>query len=401
MSEKGATVLSETNAKIHSENHRLLLKKRLSLEAQRVLSILETCISRVEIAAALPAALRLNSESSVVDKELSRALREHQILVERLETLEGLKQESDGEQEGEARKRARAQLEKDIKNSVRDLLRLVRGHPDAIFSLRAELGMEEGESESVLIRVLQQFHSNMIEKLLTSLDDELQLAKLSKQVISDPAYHLEEIALQEKEVAESLKTVDTEMYVLNNAIEKMQSSLQGKNLQDADKSLLAEKQCQSHIKTSKVTQASTQQKIDQLNIQLNSLILENRQTERVLQEKIEKVEIEIECLLQHFDDEIKEKQDKLELNEVHYEREEKEVRKLEKPFSILEVECNQILERRRLAEEKRKEEMRDLELKTKAAIMAQAWWRGFSTRKALKNKDKGKKGKKGKGKKTK
>ncbi|XP_035514144.1 dynein regulatory complex protein 10 [Morone saxatilis] len=401
MSAKGATVLSETNAKTHSENHGLLQKKQLSLEGQRILSILETCISRVEIAAALPAAFRSNSESCVADKELSRALQEHQILVERLETLEGLKQESDGEQEVEARKRGRAQLEKDIKNSVRDLLRLVRGHPDAIFGLRAELGMEEGESESVLIRVLQQFHSDMKEKLLTSLEEELRLAKISKQVISDPAYHLEQIALQEKQLAQSIEKVDTEMYVLNHAIEQMQSSLQGKNLQDADKSLLAEKQCQSHIKTSKVKQASIQHEIDQLNIQLNSLMLENRRTERVLQEKMETVEIEIECVLQHFDDEIKEKQDKLELNEVHYEREEEEVRKLEKPFSILEMECNQILEKRRLAEEKRKEEMRDLELKTKAAIMAQAWWRGFSTRKALKNKDKGKKGKKGKGKKTK
>ena len=37
--------------------------------------------------------------------------------------------------------------------------------------------------------------------------------------------------------------------------------------------------------------------------------------------------------------------------------------------------------------------------KTKAAIFAQAWWRGYSTRRALKNKDKSKKAKKGKGKK--
>lgn len=59
---------------------------------------------------------------------------------------------------------------------------------------------------------------------------------------------------------------------------------------------------------------------------------------------------------------------------------------MEPYFSALETEYNEILEKRRLAEEKRKEEMRVLELKTKAAIFAQAWWRGYSTRKALKNK---------------
>lgn len=86
----------------------------------------------------------------------------------------------------------------------------------------------------------------------------------------------------------------------------------------------------------------------------------------------------------------------LELNEIDYEREEEELKSLEVPFSILKVEHDQIQEKRRLAEEKRKEEMRVLELKTKAAIFAQAWWRGYSVRKALKNKAKTKKAKKAK-----
>uniref|UniRef100_A0A669EFX0 Dynein regulatory complex protein 10 n=1 Tax=Oreochromis niloticus TaxID=8128 RepID=A0A669EFX0_ORENI len=60
------------------------------------------------------------------------------------------------------------------------------------------------------------------------------------------------------------------------------------------------------------------------------------------------------------------------------------------------MEYNQIQERRRLAEEKRQEEIRELELKTKAAIVVQAWWRGYSVRKALKNKAKSKKAKRAK-----
>lgn len=98
-------------------------------------------------------------------------------------------------------------------------------------------------------------------------------------------------------------------------------------------------------------------------------------------------------------------QAKLEVNENAYEMEDNERKKFEKPFATLEMEYNQIQERRRLAEEKRQEEIRELELKTKAAILIQAWWRGYSVRKALKNKAKSKKAKsdkgKGKGKKTK
>lgn len=211
-----ATALAKTKAKTQLEdglqNHQLSQKRLLSHEAQCISSILEKCIGRVEIAAALPAALRLNSVSSVVDKELSQALQEHQILDKRLETLEGLKQESDGEEEreaGEQRKRARAQLEKDIKNSVRDLLRLVRGRPDVMFGLTAELGMEIGESENMLIRGLKKFHSH-IERLLTSLDEELQLV-LYKQAPSSVAQDLEHIVSLEQEVATDMKDVDAKV----------------------------------------------------------------------------------------------------------------------------------------------------------------------------------------------
>lgn len=91
----------------------------------------------------------------------------------------------------------------------------------------------------------------------------------------------------------------------------------------------------------------------------------------------------------------------VELNEVEYEREKEELRELETQMLALEVEYTRIQERRRLAKEKRREEVRVLELKTKAAIIAQAWWRGYSARKVLKKKGKSKKAKKGKGKQTK
>nr|XP_046243256.1 dynein regulatory complex protein 10 isoform X2 [Scatophagus argus]XP_046243257.1 dynein regulatory complex protein 10 isoform X2 [Scatophagus argus] len=404
MSAKGATLLAKARTRFEDgpQVHELTRKKPLSIEAQRISSILENCIAKTEIAATLPAVLQLNSVSGVVDKEFSRALREHQILSERLETLEGLKQESDGEQEGEAgqeSKRARAQFEKDIKNSIKDLLRLVRAHPDAIFGLRLELGMELGEGEYILIRGLEKFHNLMVEKMLTSLDEEVQLV-LYKQASSSPDHDLEHIVSQEEEIATEIKEIDAKISHKNHQIKNLQSSLQEKKTQEAGMSF-GSKQGQSHIKSSKVKQTSIQQEIDQLNIQLNNLMVENRQAERVLQEKNEKVETEIEYLIQNFDEEIEEIQANLELNEMDNERDEEEMRKLEKPFSVLELECNQIQEKHRLAEEKRKEEIKELELKTRAAIFAQAWWRGYTTRKALKNKGKNKKAKKGKGKKTK
>ncbi|AWP06991.1 putative IQ domain-containing protein D [Scophthalmus maximus] len=404
MSAKNAPMLATTKSKTQPEDalksHDLSENRQLSVEAQRISRILENCINQLEIAATLPAILRLISDSSVVDEELMRALRKLQLLEKRLErkTLRSLKGE-----DGEARKRVKTPLEKDIKDSDRDLLRLLRSHLDAISGLREEQGMEVGESECELIMVLKMFHSHMVDMLQTSLDEDL-LRVLSKPLSSPPAQDLEHITLLREEVATAEKQVDAKISQKKIQIKNLQESLEENNKQIAGLSLA--QKCPPQISKK---QASMQQEMGQLNIQLNNLMLENRRAERTLRKENEKVETEIEYLLQNFDSEMEEKQADLELNQTEYERLEEESRGLEKPFSVLEVDYNQIMERRRLAEEKRQMEMKELELKIKAAILAQAWWRGYSTRKALKNKsltnkasknkDKGAKVKKGKGKK--
>ncbi|XP_068422617.1 dynein regulatory complex protein 10 [Clinocottus analis] len=383
MSAERATVLTKTKhlSEDSPKRHEWSQKKLLSHEAQCISSILKNCIRQVEIVATLPAVLRLNSTFSVVNKELSQAIKEHQILNGRLETLDGLKQMSDREQEQEVGK-ARAQLEKDIKNSVRDLLRVARAHADVVSGWRAELSMQVGESEYLLIKGLKKFHSHVVEKLLAIPDEELQHVRHKEESLYS-THNLEE---EEEVAATAMKQIDAKISQVDDKIKNLQHSPTG-NRQESLR--------QSHIKSSKIKQTSIQQEIEQVKGQLNALILTNRQVERETEEKNEKLEAEIEYLLQMFDTEIEETQSNLELNEVDYEREEKELRALEESFSVLKVECDQIQEKRRLADEKRREEMRVLELKTKAAILAQAWWRGYSTRKSLKNKSKSKKAKKG------
>ncbi|KAI9521524.1 hypothetical protein NQZ68_003677 [Dissostichus eleginoides] len=402
MSAKRSTVVGKTKTQLEEapENNEVPQRKPLSLEAKRILNMLENCISGVEFVAMMPALLQLNTLSSVGDKDLSMALQEHQLLEKRLETFECLMQGSDGEQGREVGK-AMARLEKDIKNSLRDLLRLARAHPDAISGLKAELGetLAVGESEYKLITGLEKFQSCVVETLLTSVEEELH-DQLDLQKSSYQNHRLEILALKQEKQAISMEQQDAEIFEKNEEIKRCQGYLEDNNRRKAGISLLPVQQSQVHT-ASKMKKAGKTIDIDQPNILLSKLIFENRQAERVIQEKIEKVETEIENLLYTFDTEMEEKQAKLDLNRMDYEKEDEELKTLEKLFSVLEVECNQIKEKRRLAEEKRKEEAKELELKTKAAVMAQAWWRGYSTRKALKNKGKSKKAKKGKGKKTK
>ncbi|XP_068616885.1 dynein regulatory complex protein 10 [Brachionichthys hirsutus] len=366
--------------------------RKLSPDAQCISTILDDCICKVEIVAALDAFLQSSPLSGVVDETFRRALQEHLKLVERLKLQVGPKQNSDKEQKGEGNE---AQLEKDIKSSVRNLLRHVRDHPDALIGLRAEPGWEIGESERSLISEFRKFQSHVSEKLQLSVEEEQELAHC-KQVPPST------LANAEREVSEVLKKIQEMISEKDCVIKGLQSSL-AKISTDPDKSARLDKRRQSIISTSKMKQSSIKKDIDELIVKCNNVCSESRNAERELQMKINKEKSETLQVIQNFDDKMEVLQAKLELNESEYKKEEEELRELQERFSVLEMECSQIQEKRRLAEEKRKQEMRELEVKTKAALLIQAWWRGYCARKALKKKGKGKgkgKGKKVKGKKA-
>ncbi|CAJ1068836.1 dynein regulatory complex protein 9 [Xyrichtys novacula] len=391
MSEKGTEVLLEmkTDVEDASKSHDGLSEEiLLNPDIQCISNILENCISQIEFAAALPSILKFSCESSDVDKGLRRALEEHQALTERLETLEDLKGSNEDQEVKDEEERA--QLKEDFQNSVRNLLRLVRTRPDVISDLRAEQKMQIGESESILITELNKFHGQMMDKLLTTVDH-----KLKPALFKHPTALTVNIERQEAKLAAYMKEIDEKISLQNIEIENLTGSLEEKNTEEANLSIVAG----HHVRVPK--KSRLQQETDQLQTQLNNLMLENREAERVIQKKNDQLEAEIEYLLQSFDTRIEEIQADLEVSQMNYKKDLEELKTLEIPFSVLEVEFNQIQEKHRLEEEKRKEEMKELELKTKAALYAQAWWRGYSTRKALKNKGKDKKAKKGKGKKTK
>ncbi|KAG7519359.1 IQ domain-containing protein D isoform X2 [Solea senegalensis] len=448
-----------------------LKKKLLSVEAQRISRIWENCISQIEIVATLPADLHI--VSSDMDKELIKKLKKHQLACERLEreTQEGLEQES----EGEATK-ARSHLDKDVQSSVRDVLRFLRSHPDAIFGLRAEQSMEAGESENKLIRELKGFHSHMLNKLLTSPFEESQstLQNMAITPLQQVLHDLEHTSSQEAEVAKAIKqihikiiqktaevenlrqqfsmlSITDEKYQRHHHASEEKASMQEKidhlkiqlnilkqentaalvilhkedekvekildlrqtfdnDVEEKEVTLQQEKshrkkveeeeelgmqgtlqqQLVSQLKdkkdqlqsTSLEKRARMQQRIDQLEIQVEKLKKENSEGEFALQRKNDEVEKIKTNLRQTFDKEHEIKQDKLETEELDNEKELNKLRKLENAFSVIEEEFNQIEER--LAEEQRRKEQ--LKIQIKAVIIAQSWWRGYKTRKALRNK---------------
>uniref|UniRef100_A0A8C7L969 Dynein regulatory complex protein 10 n=1 Tax=Oncorhynchus kisutch TaxID=8019 RepID=A0A8C7L969_ONCKI len=375
-------------------------KKLSSLETQRIAGVLEDCIARVETVALLPAVLsRLGGLS--VGLELEGALQEHQHLGER---LGGLGQKL---VEGEAGERMRAELERAIPSSLRNVLRLLRAHPAATRALRSEAEVGgQGVSEGVrgLVGGLQELRGVLLEKLLTSPSEERQRTRYMQEVSLRHGNNMELVATLEMEVAAAIKDRDAEVPIqfslkLKSSLHQMEKISEDfvlRTQQDADK------QNQSDAKTSEGRRARMQQEANQLRVQLNNLISENREVETSLRKKKYKVETEIENWIQKYDADMGEKQFELEDMTRAYEEEKEELRELEEAYAVLEQEFSQIQEERRLAEERREEEQKELEKKSRASTIIQAYWRGHRVRKAMRGKGKkGSKGKKGKGKKGK
>ncbi|XP_037542610.1 dynein regulatory complex protein 10, partial [Nematolebias whitei] len=379
---------------MQSEDTHFSLKEELSPEAERISRVLENCIGQVKIALCLPAILQFYSKSDVVDQDLNRILQAHQFLEEKLEKLEGHKKKQTTEED-----RKTIQLKIDIKSSVRDVLRYFRNHPHVLSDLRAELPLEVGEKE--LIRTLELFHSHMVESLLSAHNENPHEILQNQTFSSSESLDLmmsqnQEVHEITKQLEEDLEQLEEEILRKSNEIESFKKDLKKETslLQEKETSPLQEKQDELNELSSSSKLATLNTEINQLKSHLNNLMLENHQKQRILQEKNENLEIKTQTLLQTFDKNMEKLQAQLEALEKESIQE--EMTKLQGPFSALEVQYNQIQEKRQLAEEKRKEEIRALELKSKAVVTIQAWWRGYSVRKALKNKgkSKSKKGKK-------
>ncbi|XP_016530393.1 dynein regulatory complex protein 10 [Poecilia formosa] len=369
--------------------------RKLSSEAQCISRVLKNCINQVEITAILGKIIQFYAVSGVVDEDLCNLLQAHRVLVERLLMLEC--QKPDGlpaKQAEEVKKREIVQVREKIKNSVRDVLRFFRVHPNVFWSLKKRLGQAD-KNERVLIRMLQMFHS-YVEKRLCS-ENQLRVPQRQQPLFLDKT--LELLGLEEEDSATVLKNLDKMLLQKEREIKNLERYLKEQHLQAEHELTLQEEQEKIYLIILGAEKRNLAEKADQLNLELLTLMTENRKAERILQEENDGLRKETENILQTFDKDMHEIQTKLERMEENYGKELEEVRKLQEPYNTLEEKYNEIQEKRRLAEEKRQEELRKLQQKIKAVVIIQACWRGYIVRKALKSKTKkGKKGKKGKGK---
>ncbi|XP_021531179.2 dynein regulatory complex protein 10 isoform X1 [Aotus nancymaae] len=398
--------------------------KLTTIEAKRIMSVLDEAIYKVELVTLLSyvASNRGNVEG-MLGEDIMRAVREHedlcQVLLEIVRCLKEkerqLQEQDEAKEEGwlrdrrlsiELQKSSLPPLRQQIKDSTKNVLRLLLSNPQAASFLQMQTQGRSAEAQS-LIDSLNELRGFLFEKLLTSPMEARDKAQFIQDISKQNSVNQQIIDTLENELAERMKDRHAEMEKENFVIQELKNHLH-QVLKFSEKSLLrtkqeAQKQQRADFRASQARVAKIQQEILQLQSQLFSLVMENREAEQALRKKKYKVETEIENWIQKYDTEMGEKQEEFEdLEAVH--REEKiMLEELRRKHQVLVEEFAQIQEEREINSKKRMEAEQEMLHMVRAATLIQAVWKGYLVRSLLRSRKKRGKGKakdkeKGKGK---
>ncbi|XP_038646441.1 dynein regulatory complex protein 10 [Scyliorhinus canicula] len=383
-------------------------KKLASIEAERIISVVEKTIKKIEIITLIPHLFdNINRFSVALGLELVCAIKEHNRLEGHLDFAVGkLFEEDDPDVESQStiRKVKLKEKQQDIKilqqafgGSVKNILRLFQGNPSACEIIQTECRARSGICAD-LILALMELRDFVFERLLIMPTEEKEKFEYVQNIIKQDKKNIDIIATLEAELATAIQDKENEMLKKNEILRKLKNNLLQLDLfsedyirqvkQDAEKQQLTDQ------KDSEGRIAKYQEEMSQLRTQLNNLISEHRASEVALRKRKYKIETEIENWILKYDADLQEKQDEYQhIFKIHKE-ETILLFELEQKISMLEPEYSQIVEERKVKEEERQAKQQQTYLMGKAAVTIQSFWKGFKVRqlmKALKKKKKGKK----------
>ncbi|XP_041058254.1 dynein regulatory complex protein 10 [Carcharodon carcharias] len=382
-------------------------KKLASIEAERIISVIESTIKKIEIVTLIPHIVaNLDRFNVAIGLELTCALREHNRLEQHLNFAVGklLKENYPVEENENAIHKVKIKEKKlDVKtiqqafgSSVKNVLRLFQGNPSAYQIIQTECQTRNHICVD-LILLLMELRDFVFERLLITPTEEKEKFEFVQKIINQDKQNTEIIATLEAELAAAIQDKENEMLKKSEIIRKLKTNLLQLDLfsedyirqvkQDAEKQQLTDQ------RDSEGRIAKYQEEMSQLRTQLNNSIIEHRASEVALRKRKYKIETEIENWIQKYDADLQEKQDEYEhLLKIHTD-EAVLLFELEQKMNMLEPEYSQIVEERKIKAEEKKAKEQQAYLMGKAAVTIQSFWKGYKVRqlmKALKKKKKGK-----------
>ncbi|KAM5311735.1 dynein regulatory complex protein 10 [Glossophaga mutica] len=390
--------------------------KLTTIETRRIMSVLDETIHKVQLVTLL-SYVTSNKEDleGMLGKDIAKAMREHkdlcQVLLDRVSYLQAEESRAQEEEEFEdeawfrdhllsleQQKSHLPPLMQQIKESTKDILRLLLSNPQAAGLLLQMQTPGRSAGAQTFIDSLIELRGFLFEKLLTSPMEARDKAQFIQDVTKQNRNNQEAIDALEEELAARTKDRNAEVEKENSVIQELKSQLH-QVLKFSENSLHrskreAEKQQRADFRASQARVAKIQQEILKLQSQFHNLVVENREAEQALRKKKYKVETEIENWIQKYDSEMGEKQEEYEELDIIHKEEKAQLDELKQRHDMLAEEFAQIREEREINSKKRAEDEQELMRMVRAATLIQAVWKGYLVRSMLKSKKK----KRGKGK---
>lgn len=387
--------------------------KLTTIETKRIMFVLDETIHKVELVTLL-SSMASTSEGleGMLGDDIMKAVREHedlsQVLLDKFSYLQDeerrLQAEEEFKDEGWFRDRLLCvqqhkshlpPLMQQVRESTKNLLRLLLGNPQAARLLQMESLGRSAEAQSFIDSLLE-LRGFLFEKLLTSPMEARDKAHFLQALTRQNKRNQEVIDALEQELAASSKNRHAEAQKENFVIQELKNHLH-QVLRFSEKSLLrtkreSEKQQKADFQASQARVAKIRQETLQLQSQFHNLLVENREAEQALRKKKYKVETEIENWIQKYDTEMSEKQDEYEELDIIHREEKAQLEELKHRYSALTEEFSQIREEREINSKKNWEAEQEMLHMVRAATLIQAAWKGYLVRSMLRSKKKRGKG---------
>ncbi|CAD7674399.1 unnamed protein product [Nyctereutes procyonoides] len=397
--------------------------KLTTIETKRIMSVLDETIHKVELVTLLSyVASNYETLEGMLGQDILKAVREHEDLchslldsVIYLRDKERQLQEEEEEEVWyrdrlfslELQKSSLLPLMQQIKESTKDILRLLLNNPQAARLLQMHTVSRSAEAQN-FIDCLIELRGFLFEKLLTSPMEARNKNQFIQDISRRNRRNQEIIDALENELAVSMKNRDAEVEKENFVIQELKNHLH-QVLKLSENSLFrikqeAEKQQKAYFRASQARVSKMQQEILMLRSQHHNLVMENQEAEQALRKKKYKVETEIENWIQKYDMEMSAKQDEYEELDTIHKEEKVQLEELKQRHNVLVEEFAQIRAEREINAKKRMEAKQEMLRMTRAATLIQALWKGYlvrsmlRSRKKKRSKSKGRDKRKGKGK---
>ncbi|NWX28848.1 DRC10 protein, partial [Notiomystis cincta] len=247
-----------------------------SMETERILTVLDETIVKLEITRLIPRiTASLERFARMLGPEITSSLLEHQKLSMEVRDLLA----SPGDEES-----VRA-VEQCLKCSLRNILRLFLANPLLYHGLKYEVRVKESPAD-VFIKAFMEFRDFMLERLLTSPDEEKEKIQFMEDISLRVERNTETISALQEELAATIQNRDEEVNRKDKMIKNLKTSMEdlAKNCKADIQQIIkeGEKQQKEDEKASQDRCARLEQDVRRLRAQYSALVVEHRASELVL-----------------------------------------------------------------------------------------------------------------------